>query len=145
MKFWDSSAIVPLVVSECETATCKHLLEKDPDMIVWAFTVTEVLSAIHRKIREGTLPHKELPSIRERLSNLQEGWSEVIQLEVVRQKANRLLAIHPLRAADSLQLAAALVASDDQPEGEEMVTFDKNLADAARREGFRVIPSQTIP
>ena len=52
--------------------------------------------------------------------------------------AQRMLRVHALRAADALQLAAALLASDEEPAGLEVVTLDSRLADAARREGFRV-------
>ena len=52
----------------------------------------------------------------------------------------RLLGLHHLRAADALQLGAALVAAYDQPLGSALVTLDARFADAARREGFRVLP-----
>ncbi len=139
MKFWDSSAIVPLLVPEAETKICRELAEKDPEMLVWTFTLTEIFSALYRKLREGGVSESEFVSIRSRLIELSKDWFEVITIEVTRQKAHRLLAVHPLRAADALQLAAALVAFEDHPEGEEFVTFDKNLAEAARREGFQVM------
>lgn len=141
MRFWDSSAIIPLLVSEEETKRCRALLEQDPEMLVWTFTLTEVFSALYRKVREGILAETHLPKIMERLKHLEECWSEIIQIETTRRKAHRLLAVHPLRAADALQLAAALLAFEDHPEGESLVTFDKNLALAARREGFQVLPS----
>ena len=59
--------------------------------------------------------------------------------ERVRRAAARLLRVHPLRAADALQLAAAIVGSEDRPETLPFVTLDDRLADAATREGFRVI------
>ncbi len=140
MKFWDSSAIVPLLVPEQESKALGVLLEKDPDLLVWTLTPTEVLSALFRKLRLGGLTEEELNRVRHRLAELEVGWSEIVQLEMTRQKANRLLAVHPLRAADALQLAAALIAFEDQPEGEGFVTLDQNLAQAARREGFQVLP-----
>jgi hypothetical protein len=47
---------------------------------------------------------------------------------------------HPLRAGDALQLAAALVSSEDAPQGETFVCLDTRLRDAARREGFAIRP-----
>jgi hypothetical protein len=47
--------------------------------------------------------------------------------------------VHELRAGDALQLAAAIVASDHQTSAMEFVTLDRRLADAADKEGFRVI------
>lgn len=51
----------------------------------------------------------------------------------------RLLRVHRLRAADAVQIAAAIVAADFQPGSLEFVTLDVRQADAAEREGFRVI------
>jgi hypothetical protein len=59
--------------------------------------------------------------------------------ESVRRTAERLLRTHPLRAADSLQLAAALIASDHDPRSLELVCMDERLKSAARREGFTVL------
>jgi len=54
--------------------------------------------------------------------------------------AKRCLMVHPLRAADALQLGAALVACGDDPHGFEFVCVDERLNEAARREGFTVRP-----
>ena len=58
--------------------------------------------------------------------------------ERVRQRALRLLRVHPLRAADALQLAAALVAASEEPADLELVSSDARLSAAARQEGFVV-------
>jgi hypothetical protein len=58
----------------------------------------------------------------------------------VDRRARRLLAAHPLRAADALQLAAALVACDERSDMLAFVTLDDRLAKAARRGGFVVVP-----
>ena len=70
-----------------------------------------------------------------------ETWREVGALELVRSRALRLLNTHPLRAADAMQLAAALVASDERPESLPFVCLDDRLRDAARKEGFKVLPA----
>lgn len=64
---------------------------------------------------------------------------EVSDLDAAKMRARRLLEAHPLRAADALQLAAALVGVFDRPEGFEFVAFDDILASAAEREGFSVL------
>lgn len=140
MKFWDSSAVIPLLVTETESGTVKKLLQDDPEMIVWALTITEIHSSLYRKVREGGLSETTLSAALSRLNHLQGGWSEVFQLETTRKKAHRLLAVHPLRAADALQLAAGLMAFDNSPEGADFVTYDHTLALAAKKEGFNVIP-----
>ena len=142
MRFWDSSAVVPLVFHETVTDETLEWYRVDSQMLVWTLTSTEVLSALFRRLREGALKSTELMKSRKRLQTLSENWSEVHALEVVKQRAERLLRIHPLRAADSLQLGAALVATQDRPQGIAFVSYDQNLATAAEKEGFWVLPNR---
>lgn len=139
MRFWDSSAVVPLVVEEPTSKACRGALRDDPSMLVWCFTRTEVLSALHRQHRQGALARAPLRAAEARLEVLAERWSEVDALEGTRDVAERLLRTHPLRCADALQLAAALVAYDNRPKGRILVVRDDVLGDAARREGFQVL------
>jgi hypothetical protein len=67
---------------------------------------------------------------------------EIMDVDAVKIRAHRLLEVHPLRAADALQLAAGLVAVFDQPGGFEFVTFDGALGAAAKQEGFSVLGPQ---
>jgi len=69
-------------------------------------------------------------------------WIEISDAAVVRRHAERIIMDHPLRAADALQLGAAIVASDGDPSSLELVTFDRRLAEAAVREGFPVLGAQ---
>ena len=139
MKFWDASAVVPLVALEKETRHCRRLLAEDADIVVWFLTPVEVVSALTRRLREKSLKSIEFTKAKEQLADLERAWSEVISVERVRERARRLLETHPLRAADSLQLAAALLTSEETPEGFPFVTLDRRLSDAAEKEGFDVI------
>jgi hypothetical protein len=60
-------------------------------------------------------------------------------VDPVRAMAVRLLRLHPLRSADGLQLAAAIVAAEHEPSSLEFVGLDERLNEAASREGFRVV------
>jgi uncharacterized protein len=73
------------------------------------------------------------------LHQLADSWHEIVPSTSLHRTAERLLRTHPLRAADSLQLAAALVAADHDPTTIPVVRLDARLAAAARREGFNVI------
>jgi hypothetical protein len=75
----------------------------------------------------------------ERLRALAAGWHEVLPVDSVRGTAQRLLRVHPLRCADSLQLAAAIIAAEHEPATLEFVGLDERLNDAASREGFRIV------
>ena len=140
MKFWDSSAIVPLLVIEASREPLLALLDQDPLMIVWWGTPVESTSAIARREREGSLSVTEATAALERLRTLSLAWQEVLPTEPVRSVAQRLLRVHPLRAADALQLAAAVIAAEREPSSLEFVSLDERLNAAAQREGFRILP-----
>ncbi|GIW40976.1 MAG: hypothetical protein KatS3mg076_1553 [Candidatus Binatia bacterium] len=140
MKFWDSSAIVPLVVAEASSSRCRAWLRADPALLVWALAPTEVVSALCRKRREGRLDDRTFRAAKERLARLERAWNEVAYYDGVRARARRLLEVHPLGAADALHLAAALVAVEERTDILDFVTFDERLAEAAEKEGFRVLP-----
>jgi predicted nucleic acid-binding protein len=134
--------VVPLVVAEEETDHCRRLLTEDAEVVVWFFTPVEVISALTRRRREGSLKLPDFRKAKAQLVLLERAWSEVILLERVREHARRLLESHPLRAADALQLAAAVLASEENPQGVPFVTLDHRLALAAEKEGFKVLGVQ---
>ena len=139
MKFWDSSAVLPLLIEEGRSADILEFLHQDPVLVVWCLCEVEIESAISRRIREG-LSRRDEDAARARLRLLSDRWHEVAAVDPVRRRALRLLRSHPLSAADSLQLAAALVCCDEKPENMDFVCIDDRLAAAARREGFVVLP-----
>ena len=136
MKFWDASALVPLLVEEETTAPLTELYASDSEVITWWGTSVECASALARLERENTLSPESAAAAFQRLNVLASSWHLVEATEPVRLAATRLLRTHDLRAADSLQLAAALVASEDRPASLEFVCRDQRLARAADREGF---------
>ena len=141
MKFWDTSAIVPLVVIEPSTATAKSILTGDSSIVVWWGTRTECFSALNRQIRDGNLRIEDERQARQVLQQLADAWSEVQPSELLRGTAERLLAVHALRAADAFQLAAALHWCQRKPNDRNLVSFDIRLRDAAYKEGFTILPS----
>jgi hypothetical protein len=138
VRFWDSSAIVPLIVAEAGTDSMQAIAGEDPVMCVWWGTEIECVSALARLEREDALAETAMIAALERLDVLAEAWNEVQPVAAVRGVARRLLRVHPLRAADALQLAAAVVAAEGVPASLDLVTLDERLAAAARREGFVV-------
>jgi len=139
MKFWDASAIVPLVLTEPTTKAVRTLAEKDPTMIVWWATEVECASAIARLECDDALDDAAATQAFQRLRQLAQTWHEVDASDPIREAAVRFLRVHPLRAADALQLAAAFIAAERRPSSLEVVTLDERLAGAARKEGFAVI------
>ncbi len=137
MRFWDSSALVPLLLREEASSRMLELYREDPELLVWWGTPVERTSAMSRLEREGLLELSELEQAFRRLRELEAGWNEVLPTEEVREAARRFLRVHSLRAMDAFQLAAAFVASGGRPSRLAFVCLDARLGLAARREGFR--------
>lgn len=140
MKFWDSSALVPLIVHEEETDYCLKILSGDQEMLIWCLSRVEVISALCRQVRGGTLSKPDFIKVKKHFNDLVERAYEVKAIEKVRNRALRLLEVHPLRAADACQLASALVATQEDPERLSILSFDQRLKNAAMKEGFKVNP-----
>ena len=139
MKFWDASAIVPFLLAEPTTGALQALAQEDPVMLVWWATEVECASAIARLERDGALDTSAVTEAFDRLKQLAGGWHEVDPSDTVREAAVRFLRVHPLSAADALQLAAAFIAAERRPASLEVVTLDDRLSAAARKEGFVLI------
>ncbi len=139
MRFWDASAIVPLIVQEAMSPLVRGWLADDPDVAVWSLTRVELASAIERRSREGSLGRDGRRRALATVSRFTENAHEVLDLTSVRARATLALARHSLRAADALQLGAALVLADPDPTAWSFVVLDARLADAAEREGFQVL------
>jgi len=140
VRFWDSSAVIPLCVNDPSTGTVRRLAREDEAIAAWWGTDVECCSALSRLQRQGDLGVSDLTRARLLLDRLAEGWSEISPGPEVRDQAIRLLGLHPLRAADALQLAAAFVWADRRPWGQHFICLDARLREAARAEGFSVLP-----
>jgi len=136
VKFWDSSAVVPLLVPEAMSRSLQGLYDADRVMFAWWGTEIECTSAIARRQRFGPLRDDVVAEAFARLSALRAGWHEVEPGDEVRESAKRLLRVHDLRTADALQLAAAVFVAEARPSTLEFVSLDDRLLVAARREGF---------
>jgi uncharacterized protein len=140
MRFWDSSALVPLFLQQASTAAMRELFAADPEVLAWTISDVEFRSAICRLSREAAVDPAGADAA---VAEFEKFWSHVrvvSAVEAVKERAKRLLSVHVLRAADALQLGAALVATYEQPARRDFVSLDTRLAEAARREGFRVLP-----
>lgn len=141
MRFWDSSAIVPLLVKESTSPAIHQLLAEDRDMTVWWASEVECLSALVKLERGGQIAPQQLRIALARLSGFAADWHEITPAREIREVAKRFLRLHPLSAADALQLAAAMLASENDPSSIEFVSLDDRLRDAASRQGFtRLVP-----
>ena len=140
MRFWDASALIPLVLQEQATPAVRALATEDPGVLTWWGAEAECASALARSEREGRFGGEwEATDAFRILGEIAHEWEVVGPSPEVKASAIRMLRVHPLRAANALQLAAAFTASGHRPQSLEFVTLDERLAQAARREGFPVL------
>lgn len=140
MKFWDASALLPLCIDERQSGGIRTIAKKDGSLAVWWGSLVECSSAFARLRREEALSPLEDEQVRVLLEALSASWTEIEPSDHIRDTAQRLLRIHPLRAADALQLAAAIIWADKSPKGHQFVCLDEKLREAAKKEGFILLP-----
>ncbi len=144
MRFWDTSAVLPLIVEEPWTRNARTFLEADAEIMLWWGTPIECLSALARCRRDGRLDAASHKTGQKVLEALLDAAFEIQASDLLRKRASRLLERYPLRLPESFQLAAALTWCDKQPSGFEFVCLDDSLREAAFREGFDVLPYDTL-
>jgi uncharacterized protein len=140
VRFWDSSALVALAFPEASSAAASTLADEDDGFVLWWGTAIEIESALQRSAREERTSTFALRRARAFLTAVEERAAEVAPTAEVRERARRLVRVHDLRAADALQLAAALTWCAGEPREEGFVSFDRRLRLAAELEGFSVLP-----
>lgn len=141
MRFWDTSALIPLWIDEPASELMAENLREDGTVVLWWGTAVEIASTLARAEREGRLDAEGVRATLTNVRTLLDSSGEIRPTEPVRSSARRLLRVHPLRAADALQLAAALAWCEGNPQGERLVSLDHRLRAAAEKEGFEVIPA----
>ena len=139
MRYWDASALIPLVVAEPESGAVRTWLTEDDHIVTWAWTHTEITSAIERRTREGSLSRRQRREALRRFGDFAGSWDEVTDVLAVRARANALLARHPLRAADAGQLGAALLIQEQLAGVLTFVCLDHRLSSAAELESLRIV------
>jgi predicted nucleic acid-binding protein len=136
---------MPLCLHEPTTSACKTLRFSFGRIVWWAAFV-EIRSGIARGARHGNLSAMQSVEALDRLSELRSGWNEILPCDDLRELAAGLLDQYDLRAADSMQLAAALLWCSRKPAGRTFICSDQRLCNAAEAAGFTVIrPGVTTP
>ena len=139
MRYWDSSALVNLLIAQPGSPDLNPVLDEDPGVATCWLTPVECWSALGRLRRMGAISDGVEADGRERLAAVLEDVSEVPLTEPLRVLAGRLLRTHDLRAGDAVQLAAALLWGQ-RVSDPVLVSLDRRLARAALLEGLPVRP-----
>ncbi len=139
--YCDASALVKLYVPEADSDGLNRALRGRRDLLVSDLAITEIVSSLARRRREGALTASIAGRLhRAILSHMEKGvYRRVELLPATHRAAERLLmAVESvaLRAADALHLALAV-----SGDAASVLTYDRRLADAARSVGLTVFPS----
>jgi hypothetical protein len=140
MRFWDSSALIPLLVHEEASDAMRSILSDDPRIAASVITPIEIESALWRRRHHDEMDAEQHMAAEEMFAELTASWSEIADIISAQRIALDLLSRHALRAADAIQLATAIVASDATAASLPFITLDRELGAAARAEGFAVLP-----
>jgi predicted nucleic acid-binding protein len=133
--FWDTSALVPLCVHQGITPACISLYRSHAVVVWWAAPV-EIAGALARLVRMQQISSGQWAEARKIYDILRNSWSVVQPSDGLRARAVQLVERYDLRAADSLQLAAALEWCEDAPQGRSFLSADGRLREAALQGGF---------
>jgi len=138
--YLDTSALAKLYVPESESAELNRRILGRRDLIISDLAVTEIVSSLCRRRRDGTVDTKIVGRLqRAVLNHLEQGvYRRVDLIPATHREAERLmLSVEgvALRAADALHLALAV-----SGEAATVLTYDKRLAEASRAIGLNVFP-----
>ncbi|MGC2109534.1 MAG: type II toxin-antitoxin system VapC family toxin [Candidatus Korobacteraceae bacterium] len=106
------------------------------EIVIWWATPVEIAGALARLLRIGHLDAHEWRNAAQSIAKLAETWHVVPPSAAIRAKAIEVVEHYDLRAADSLQLAAASAWCEDAPLGRAFLTLDNRLREAAMLTGF---------
>jgi predicted nucleic acid-binding protein len=84
--------------------------------------------------------HRGFRRFIEELRRTARGFLAIAARSAILTRATRLVAAHPLRACDAIQLASALAVAEVVPELSGFAVFDRQLRAAAAAEGLSLLP-----
>jgi predicted nucleic acid-binding protein len=135
LAFWDTSALVPLCAHQGITPRVIALYGSY-GVVVWWATPVEIASALRRLVRMKQLASDDWATSRRLAVDLAESWRVVQPSNSLRAKATQLVEGYDLKAADALQLAAALGWCEGAAQGRVFLAADQRLREAAALSGF---------
>jgi predicted nucleic acid-binding protein len=135
VAFWDASVLVTLCADQTPTPLALSF-EGKYRIAVWWATHVEIASALAQLLRQQKITAAEYAHAKQQAEQLANIWRVVAPSPRIAFQARVLLEWYTLRAADALQLAAALEWCEGQPNGKVFLTFDKRLGEAAGLAGF---------
>lgn len=139
--FFDTSAIVKRYVAELGSTWVIELMTTSPvpSVIIAQATLVELVSALARRQREGSINPKDFIAQRNSfLYHAKTQYQTIRFTNLVIAQAQRLVGQYPLRAFDAIQLASALTAQARLKNPCIFVGCDQRLLEAAKAENLEV-------
>lgn len=132
--------MVPLISEQATSEVLNGLVREDREIVVWWGTGAECTVTISRLVREDILDENDEATARMILILFASTWTEVRPTSEIHTLTEILSLNHPLKTADTLQLAAAIRWCEGEPRNKGFVCLDRQLRRAAEYEGFDVLP-----
>jgi uncharacterized protein len=135
IAYFDTSAMIPLLIGEPSSATCTRLWNEAARSVSIRLLYPEARAALARAERMGRITKRQHAVA---VAELEKITTEIDHVEITAQLARNagdIAQAHQLRGYDAVHLAAAMAALDAELV---VVTGDKDLADAARAQGLSV-------
>jgi predicted nucleic acid-binding protein len=140
VRYFDTSALVKQYLQEAGSKTVLGLLKTGEKVYTASLTYAETHAAFSRRTREGRLTRETTRKLALRFDKDWESYDIVILSENVLSLTRQMLYRYPLRSADAIHLASALLLARTSPTVRwAFVCADGRLCDAAEAEGFQPI------
>jgi uncharacterized protein len=140
VRYYDTSALVKQYLQEAGSKLVLELLKSGEKVYTASLTYAETHAAFSRRTREGRLARETTKRLALRFDKDWESYDIVVLSENVFRLARQMLYRHPLRSADAIHLASALLLARTSPRSSwSFVCADGRLCDAAKSEGFQPI------
>lgn len=137
LAYLDTSALVKLCVAEPGTDLVAAVWDGADLVVTSRLADAEVRAVLASGRRAGALDDDAARTAAAAWRRLSAGLRLVETVPAVLDEAARLVERHPLRAADAVHLASALVLRSPDLL---VLAWDEHLAAAARAEGLTVLP-----
>ena len=138
LAFWDSSALVKLLVEEAGTDLAIALWDEAAGVVASRLAVPELSAALASAERSGRIDRAGARIARDEWRRYLDALDVVEVSADIADHAAGLAVAHPLSGADAVQLATALALSESELV---LATWDRRLATAALAEGLAIVPA----
>ena len=140
--YFDSSALVKRYVEEQGSSDVLDWMDDSELNGTVLVTRAEVAAAITRAIRRQYVSQEEAQQFLDMFHKEWSGFTRLPVTEPLVARAEALACEHNLRGYDAIHLAAALTWQDLLGLPVTVVTYDKELTEAARALGMEVLPEK---